>query len=171
LAVYRSVIGEKVLHPQFRITDRGAHSYDFILFKIEKIQQGNIRPVALNADPSATAAGRPATMVGFGYTGWNETESSTLLKASVTTIDTIDCENRYGRKPGFLDESAVCTLGTTSTSCFGDSGGPLLDSTGSLLGIVSFGTSRKSHSVRLKTASIELTARRPNLCALPFLFS
>jgi Trypsin len=100
--------------------------------------------VSLNADPNGTAAGTPATMVGFGYTGWNETESPRLLKASVTTIATADCEQRYGRRPGSFDESAVCTLGTTSTSCFGDSGGPLLDSTGSLIGVVSFGTTCKS---------------------------
>jgi Trypsin len=144
LAVYRSVIGDKVVHPQFQITERGAHSYDFALFKIQMVQQDNIRPVSLNADPTATAAGSQATMVGFGYTGWNESESPRLLKASVATIDTADCEKRYGRRPGFFDESAVCTLGTSSTSCFGDSGGPLLDSNGSLIGIVSFGTTCKS---------------------------
>jgi Trypsin len=152
LAVYRSVIGDKVVHPQFQVTDRGAHSYDFVLFKIQKVQQDNIRPVSLNADPNGTAAGTPATMVGFGYTGWNETESPRLLKASVTTIATADCEQRYGRRPGFFDESAVCTLGTTSTSCFGDSGGPLLDSKGSLIGVVSFGTTCKSSRALSRSA-------------------
>jgi Trypsin len=153
LAVYRSVISEKVVHPQFQVTERGAHSYDFVLFKIQKVQQDNIRPVSLNADPNGTAAGTPATMVGFGYTGWNETESPRLLKASVTTIATADCEQRYGRRPGFFDESAVCTLGTTSTSCFGDSGGPLLDSTGSLIGVVSFGTTCKSSRAFKRSAT------------------
>jgi trypsin len=166
LAVYRSVVGDKVVHPLFQVTDRGAHSYDFVLFKIQMVQQDNIHPVSLNADPTATAAGSPATMVGFGYTGWNEAESPRLLKASVTTIDTADCEQRYGRKPGFFDESAVCTLGTTSTSCYGDSGGPLLDANGSLIGIVSFGTTCTFIRVLFSAASIKLTPTRSYLCTL-----
>jgi Trypsin len=167
LAVYRSVVGDKVVHPLFQVTDRGAHSYDFVLFKIQMVQQDNIRPVSLNADPTATAAGSPATMVGFGYTGWNEAESPRLLKASVTTIGTADCEQRYGRRPGFFDESAVCTLGTTSTSCYGDSGGPLLDAQGSLLGIVSFGTTCTFIRVLSFSAlSIKLTPTLSYLCTL-----
>jgi secreted trypsin-like serine protease len=141
---YRAVTSQKFVHPRYQITDRGANSYDFVMFKIEKVQNANIRPAVMNPDRSAVAAGSPGEVVGFGYTGYNEAESPMLLKGSVSTLDTADCERRYGRNPGFFDESVVCTIGSSSTSCFGDSGGPLLDQNGLLVGVISFGTQRKS---------------------------
>jgi hypothetical protein len=153
LAVYRQVTSEKFVHPQYKITDRGASSYDFVMFKIQKVDQGNIRPVVINRDLSATAPGNAATLVGFGYTDWDESESLRLLKAQVTTIATSDCETRYGRNPGFFDESVVCTLGTSSTSCFGDSGGPLLDASGRLIGLIDFGTKCKYYTTRVRVCA------------------
>jgi S1-C subfamily serine protease len=139
------ITSQKVVHPRYQITDRGANSYDFVLFKIQKVQSASSRPVVMNPDRNAVAAGNLATLVGLGFTGWNESESSTILKGSVSTLDTADCERRYGRSPGFFDESVVCTIGSSSTSCFGDSGGPLLDKNGQLIGVISFGTARKCH--------------------------
>jgi trypsin len=148
LAAYRTVVSEKFRHPRFQITERGAQSYDMVLFKIESVlpQYPNLKPAELNADPTAVTPGSVLTMIGFGYTNWNESESSTLLRANVAAISNTECEQRYGRKPNFFDESVTCTIGSNSTnssgstSCFGDSGGPLVDPNGRLVGILSFGT-------------------------------
>jgi trypsin len=153
-AVYRRVLSEKKVHPKFRVTERDAISHDLVMFKIRSVQQfPNLKPIPLNADANATAPGKQVTLVGFGFTNWNETESQRLLTASVKTISTSECETRYGHRPGFLDESVTCTLGTASTSCFGDSGGPVVDdATGKLVGIISFGTQCESvthHDLRM----------------------
>jgi trypsin len=148
LAASRTVLSDKLVHPKFQITDRGAQSYDMVLFKIQSVlpQYPALKPAVLNADPNGTAPGSLLTMIGFGYTGWNESESPTLLRANVTAISTTDCEKRYGRKPNFFDESTTCSMGSNSTnssgstSCFGDSGGPMMDSYGRLVGVISFGT-------------------------------
>ena len=152
LAAYRTVASDKFAHPKFQVTDRGAQSFDLVLFKIQSVlpQYPHLKPAALNGDPTATAPGSVLTMIGFGYTGWNESESQILLRANVSAISTPDCERRYGRKPNFFDASATCTVGSSngygttnsngSTSCFGDSGGPMVDSSGRLVGVISFGT-------------------------------
>lgn len=144
-AVYRRVLSGMMAHPRFQLTPRGALSYDFVLFRIDSVQgYGGIRCIELNEDPVATQPGRQVKIVGFGALVWNGTESERLMTASVSTIDTEECERRYGRKPGFLDESVTCTLGSGTTTCYGDSGGPVVDSSGRLIGITSFGTTCKS---------------------------
>lgn len=77
------------------------------------------------------------TMIGFGVTqsSWGADLSESLRKVAVTVRS---CKEVDGRFPADIPEGRICTGGNSlSGECSGDAGGPLLDSSGIQLGIIS----------------------------------
>lgn len=142
LAQYRKVRSDKIVHPAFNYTSNGFISHDLVVFRIQAVD--NIRPVQLNTVASRPTTAETLIAVGYGYTAANGSESPVLLQASVHAINTTVCEQLYNRKPGIFDDSVMCTMGDETTTCYGDSGGPIVDLEQRLVGVISFGTKSKS---------------------------
>jgi Trypsin len=140
MAQYREIQGLKVVHPNFTITKAGIPSYDLVLFKIQAVDKPHLRPIKLNTELNTPAVGDDLTTIGFGNTAWNTSHSSILLKTTLQHIPTSTCETMYGRKSGSMGDSIMCSLGVNSTTCLDDSGGPVVDANGTLVGVAAFGS-------------------------------
>ena len=135
----------KVLpHPAYDATQTWN---DMVLFQLDA-PVTNIEPVVFNTDDSVPEAGETLTSMGFGTL---DTGNSAyfLRKVDITSFPFSTCERQYeyiltGEGMGRLvlkEEIQICagySLGGKG-SCNGDSGGPLINSQGVQVGIVSFG--------------------------------
>ena len=89
-----------------------------------------------NSDPNfPSATGEDLWIVGFGRTNPAGTLSTTLNKAKVDYLNDATCEARYSR---YKPEQTICADGPSTGICYGDSGGPLLDSSNKVVGFASF---------------------------------
>lgn len=68
--------------------------------------------------------------------------ASKLQQLQQTYVDTSTCDDGYGGGGNIDANIHLCARGTSSGSCNGDSGGPLIDASGTQVGIVSFGSSQ-----------------------------
>jgi trypsin len=105
-------------------------------------------PVTLNNVSSTPSDSSSATVIGFGSTYEGGRPSQNLLEVQVEIVDYDTCYNKYWQPfwgSNIVDDKMICA-GTPADSvndadsCQGDSGGPLLTSSGSIIGIVSFGS-------------------------------
>ncbi|WP_156754169.1 S1 family peptidase [Actinokineospora pegani] len=94
-------------------------------------------PIELATDPSAYAAGAPATVLGWGRTAEGGSGSRYLLGAEVPVVADTECSTAYA---DYAATSMVCAglpEGGVDT-CQGDSGGPMIVA-GRLAGVASWG--------------------------------
>ncbi|KAK7601267.1 hypothetical protein V9T40_008708 [Parthenolecanium corni] len=126
----------------FRITQRIPHPkyttssvyYDIALFKLHTNVQFTafIRPICLyTASQIPPEIISRALITGWGVTSTGETNSETLLKATVNIVDDNECKANYKNdkflKNGYDTASMVCAgdKADGKDTCQGDSGGPL----------------------------------------------
>ena len=91
-----------------------------------------------NRDPTyPSATGTDLFMVGFGRTNIEGSLSPILQTAKVDFLDNTACGGRYDRYNG---DQVLCADSPTSEAgiCYGDSGGPLLDSKNLVVGLNSY---------------------------------
>jgi Trypsin len=63
-----------------------------------------------------------------------------LLKANLTVLNTKACARAYQQPKLIFAPDHVCTSPKPQSACFGDSGGPLFNANGTLVGLVSGGS-------------------------------
>jgi hypothetical protein len=134
----RRTIIRQYPHPDFLI----AFQNDLMLFQLDK--PVNALPVVtLNADPDLPRLDSTLTAIGFGTTSPARFDPSDYLVAvDVYPVDPDTCVRQYESITSINPSNMMCAGHSLPNrdSCYGDSGGPLLDkATGKQVGIVSFG--------------------------------
>ena len=134
-------------HPKY---DGILSNNDFMLIFLDGYSAAeDVVAVRLNSDPLVPAAGRDATVVGWGDTDISFVEdiSDVLMKVVVSVVSNDECgaveDSGYSYK-GRITNSMLCAWADGRDSCQGDSGGPLVIRGGGVrsdvqVGIVSWG--------------------------------
>lgn len=112
---------------------------DFMLVKLEE-GTSNVPYSDWNTDSTTPSDGDSVTVIGFGTTEEGGGVSNVLLETELTVVDFETCIDAYGAGVIF-DDIMICAYRPYTDSCQGDSGGPLLAQDGTVVGIVSWGTS------------------------------
>jgi trypsin len=125
------------IHPNYRGQD-----YDVAILKLSSSIPTSSTIGYATVAPSGNdpAAGATTTVAGWGTTREGGSGSSTLLKVSVPVVSRADCRSVYGSSA--ITDRMWCA-GTSAggkDSCQGDSGGPIVDTSGTLIGLVSWGS-------------------------------
>lgn len=141
----RFVLSKMVVHPKF---DYGSMEHDFGMFKIQAVTNSNLIPVVLNEDSKIPEDDQLLTVVGFGMTSMDDLSygemSEVLMEGQVPAMSAEQCDALLQEFAGVdvvNEDTMLCAgdeMGWTD-SCYGDSGGPLLDENGVQVGVVSWG--------------------------------
>ncbi|KAK9890287.1 hypothetical protein WA026_010390 [Henosepilachna vigintioctopunctata] len=101
-----------------------------------------IRPICLPSTGSEYA-GKTATVIGWGSLRESGPQPSVLQEVNIPIWRNNECRQKYGHAaPGGIVEHMLCAGQAARDSCSGDSGGPLMVTTGhkwTQVGIVSWG--------------------------------
>jgi secreted trypsin-like serine protease len=133
----RAVISELIVHPDYVVEPVWTH--DFMLFKIEAVTSAELVPISLNSDAMNPQNDQVLTTMGFGTTSFLGESSDELLKVNVEAMPYNECSVLYDD----IDEQSMICAGVDEggkDSCSGDSGGPIVDANGVLVGVVSWGS-------------------------------
>lgn len=84
---------------------------DFMLFKIERVTNAQLTPVAFNTDASNPANDDPLTVIGFGRLSYQGSQSNHLRKVNVKSISTNQCNSMYGA--GRINGNVMMCAGVT----------------------------------------------------------
>ncbi|XP_037717944.1 chymotrypsin-like protease CTRL-1 isoform X1 [Drosophila subpulchrella] len=104
------------------------HSNDIALLRLETaVQYGeHIRPICMVMGDSNWSRNILKNILQFNTTGWGRTEARTnspvLQQTSLTHYSLSYCSQYFGRQ---MDHTHICVGSSTSSTCSGDSGGPL----------------------------------------------
>lgn len=142
-------IDRQIRHPDWAI-NRQKLNYDVLIMRLQTPLSSTdvAKPIRVNGDENYPAETQTLRAYGFGITE-DENTSENLRGADVSYISNEDC---FGRGITFNNvmksDEVMCTdpskKDETST-CLGDSGGPVTDETGStLVGVISFGSGCKA---------------------------
>jgi secreted trypsin-like serine protease len=119
-------------HPNYKWPD---FQYDIAVLKLEKSITALPFPF-LNTNPSyPNTDGTRLIAVGMGRDTTKGEVASKLMKLNYTYVSDEDCKETYG--DAVSKGLSICAKGKDQGTCFGDSGGPLFDNDGILIGIVS----------------------------------
>jgi trypsin len=94
---------------------------------------------SLAASGSDPASGSTSTVAGWGTTSAGGSSPTTLRKVDVPIVSRATCRNNYSVSE--ITDTMFCAGVTAGgkDSCQGDSGGPIVDSSKTLIGLVSWG--------------------------------
>jgi Trypsin len=101
-------------------------------------QSSKAKVARLNANPAVPVEKQVLTVVGHGQTE-KRAPSMKLLKANLTVLNAKACALSFEQPQLIFALDYVCTSPKPQSACYGDSGGPLLDANGTLVGLVSGG--------------------------------
>jgi len=136
------------MHPDYR----GAGQGDLAVLKLKRPTRAPAAQLSdEGSDSSMTAPGSVLSVAGWGATtpSGHDPGSDMLMEAEEITLHRGSCKRAYPRK--FKGSEQICTngprigTGQNSSSCYGDSGGPLMADTTHgrvLVGVVSYGGDR-----------------------------
>ena len=126
------------MHPNY---DDAALNNDVAIWKLAtSIPTSNtISYASLAASGSDPASGSTSTVAGWGATSESGSSSTTLLKVNVPIVSRATCRNNYSVSE--ITDAMFCAgvPAGGKDSCQGDSGGPIVDSSKTLIGVVSWG--------------------------------
>lgn len=133
---YRTILSDMIVHPEFDDT----HNFnDFMLFRIQPVENEQLIPYALNDNPNNPSTGDTLTVIGVGYTEYDGDRPYRLQKLDVSYYSDSACNSIYG---SYVDTGLSFCAGDPNggkDACQGDSGGPIFDQAGVLVGLVSWG--------------------------------
>lgn len=148
----------RICHPMF--DGKCSHGHDIVLLRLSSKLPAWVTPVPVDLGFPAADAGDPMISIGYGYT---ETEadptviggvSRDLRSAGLVMLDLsaqscarvfaggFGCSDEASESPAKNTDQQLCLGSPPSTfrdTCSGDSGSPLLSSSGVQVGIVSYG--------------------------------
>jgi trypsin len=109
--------------------------YDYSLVKLKR--PSRTTPVMWNSNPTQPVDNEELVTIGFGNIKQGGPLSNNLLQVNVNVVNFTTCDANYNNE---LDASStLCAAAPKKDSCDGDSGGPILDMNGTIVGIVSLG--------------------------------
>ena len=79
-----------------------------------------------------------------------------LQSGQISVVDDATCRKQLSGVP----ENVVCTSTDTTDSCKGDSGGPVINSAGKVIGVVSYGTTQYCAAGTVPTVNAKVSAFR-----------
>ncbi|WEW60199.1 serine protease family protein [Emydomyces testavorans] len=125
-----------ITHPDIHLPDNDIAVIHLTnaLPKSSAIGYANLPPQGSDPAPKTKV-----TVAGWGETKWEGNVSRHLLYATVAVTERPACKKLFAEKNVTITDSMVCASARGKDSCNGDSGGPLYDAAGTLVGIVSFG--------------------------------
>lgn len=115
------------------------YRYDYMLVKLTRsVDSSKVPVVAWNTAKSNPTSGQSVKTIGFGSTFEGGLESNVLREVTVPVVNQTTCQR--GLPDYGVDEtSMICAGATGRDSCQFDAGGPLLDSSNQIIGVVSWG--------------------------------
>jgi secreted trypsin-like serine protease len=109
--------------------------YDYSLVKLSR--SSTVTPAPWNSNPAQPIDNEELITIGYGYVTQNGPLSDELREVKVNATNFATCDANYNNE---LDApSTLCAASPRKDSCAGDSGGPILNRNGTIVGIVSFG--------------------------------
>jgi secreted trypsin-like serine protease len=130
-AVFHAV-SEVLVHPKYRVS---AKPYDILLVKLSTASSAKFVNIPT---PANAPEGTAVTVLGFGLTSSGGNLPYAARQVSVKVSNFKNCQAIYGSDVNNSLQFCTSTVGGKG-SCKGDAGGPVLDSNGNLVGLVSFG--------------------------------
>ncbi|VUC23479.1 unnamed protein product [Clonostachys rosea] len=132
-------VSKITVHPDY---DSSTVDNDVAVWKLASpIESGsNIAYATLPASGSDPEAGSTVTVAGWGLTSESgSTLPASLLKVSVPVVSRSTCRSQYGTSA--ITDNMFCAGVEEGgkDSCSGDSGGPIVDESNTLVGLVSWG--------------------------------
>ncbi|GAK57775.1 peptidase S1 and S6 chymotrypsin/Hap [Candidatus Vecturithrix granuli] len=134
----RIAVIQQIAHPSYN-----SSTIDNDIALLELAQASAQTPIAWNTSSAYNAAGTNSTVIGWGNTEYpGESYPDLLMQVDVPIVSDAACSAAY---PGEITSSMFCAgyAAGGKDSCEGDSGGPLMVSTGSgsyvQVGVVSWG--------------------------------
>ncbi|GKY91250.1 hypothetical protein MPSEU_000097600 [Mayamaea pseudoterrestris] len=126
-----------MFHPMNQV---GTYKYDFMMFKIEPVENYEYKIMQLNGSPASPTEGEVLTVIGMGYTQEGGPSTEILNQVDVMAFSTSQCQASYGSS--IIPEAMLCAGWPQGgkDSCNGDSGAPLFNSQGQQVGLTSFGS-------------------------------
>lgn len=131
------LVDRNIVHPNFN--HQTMHN-DYRILRVKHLPKLPHQICTLNRRKyNYPPAGAGVTVIGMGSVGQNtEHHPNFLAKATLRMVSFPTCQSNF-HGTLFEDTMMCATGGTSRDTCFGDSGGPLIDSHGEIAGITSFG--------------------------------
>ncbi|MBD1390348.1 serine protease [Neiella sp. HB171785] len=127
-----------IVHPQY---DEQTNDNDVALIKLAQANPLNDYPkLATSAATAALANGDDLLVLGWGDTEEQQSPVNQLMQATVAYVEPQQCRSEFNRTGVDITDNMLCAGGNNSAdTCFGDSGGPLLNPLNQIFGITSWG--------------------------------
>jgi len=126
------MILDKVRHPGYMEVDN-TEVNDLLVLKVEPSTKKTLK---LNKEASIPQPPTSLTVMGHGETK-DQDISTSLLTDKIPVQPDEDCEKQAGER--FDKDKMLCAGDVNRHGCGGDSGGPVVTSFGTLVGVISFG--------------------------------
>ncbi|WP_158100479.1 S1 family peptidase [Neiella marina] len=127
-----------IVHPQY---DEQSNDNDVALIKLlQSNPLAEYPELATAAETSGLVNGDDLLVLGWGDTEDEESPVNQLMQALVAYVAPQQCRNEFNRTGVSVTDNMLCAGGNNSAdTCFGDSGGPLLNQDNHVFGITSWG--------------------------------
>ncbi|MBW8192724.1 trypsin-like serine protease [Neiella marina] len=132
------LVSQIIVHPDY---DDVLSDNDIALLKLEQSNElSGYATLASDSQTSALDDGEELIIIGWGDTEDEEGPVDQLMQANVAYVGPSQCQAAFSRTGLDVTDNMICAGGNyDADSCFGDSGGPLMDADLAVHGITSWG--------------------------------
>jgi secreted trypsin-like serine protease len=169
-------ISRELVHPNF---DPVTLENDILLLQLSKPLNGVVPIAKINKNRTIPAAGSTVRTIGFGTTSESGKLSQVLQQVDIRVVDQAKCRATFASTHDTIADSMLCAIDSNKDACQGDSGSPLLQLDGTLVGLVSWGigcargpypgvyTRMSSHTSFIENGICTMSASKPSTCPSP----